>query len=120
MKSELELANFIISTPYPLTLDDMACIEKASHGHPVKEDWQAASLDKFKDRVRKFYHSVQRQKCAYCRMDVSLATGYFHIEHIVAKSVHPEWMYKPENLCLVCPVCNSSKNNKDILQAILC
>lgn len=33
-------------------------------------------------------------------MDVSLATGYFEIEHIIPKSVHPEWMYEPINLCV--------------------
>lgn len=45
-------------------------------------------------------------------MDVSLATGYFEIEHIIPKSVHPEWMYEPIKLCVACSICNSSKRVK--------
>lgn len=115
MKTDLQLSNFVISTPYQLTIADDKCIEETSHGHPVKEDWSAAKLDGFKKRVKKYYHGQQNHKCAYCRMDVSLATGFYHIEHIVPKSTHPEWMYEPYNLCLSCPICNSSKNNQEIL-----
>ncbi len=48
-------------------------------------------------------------------MDVSLATGYFEIEHIIPKSVHPEWMYEPIKLCVACSICNSSKKSKNVL-----
>lgn len=49
-------------------------------------------------------------------MNVSTATSYFHIEHIVPKSVHPEWMYEPFNLCVACPNCNSAKNSLEVLE----
>lgn len=107
--------NFIISTPYALDFEDLKAIEKASHGNPQKEDWDSYCLRDFKNRVRKYYRKEQGLKCAYCRMDISLGTNNFYIEHIVPKSTHPEWMYEPANLCLSCVNCNSSKNKKNVL-----
>lgn len=115
MKTDLQLANFVIEVPYQLSQTDNAAIEATSHGQPSTEDWKASRLDGFKKRVRRYYHKIQNQKCAYCRMDVSLATGFYHIEHIIPKSIHPEWMYEPSNLCLSCPNCNTSKGTQEVL-----
>ncbi len=115
MKSDLELSDFVITSPYAITSADIKAVSKASKGKPQKEDWENSSLKAYKDRVRQYYRQQQNRKCVYCRMDVSSATGYFHIEHIVPKSVHPEWMYEPFNLCLACPQCNSAKNIQEVL-----
>lgn len=115
MKSDLELSDFLITSPYAMTSADIKAVSKASKGKPQKEDWENSSLKAYKDRVRQYYRQQQNRKCVYCRMDVSSATGYFHIEHIVPKSVHPEWMYEPFNLCLACPQCNSAKNIQEVL-----
>lgn len=116
MKTDSELSDFIISPPYVLSDKDNADIFKASHGHPRKEDWESKCLDSFKGHVRTYYKKLQNYKCAYCRMDISMATSYFTIDHVVPKSTHEEWMYNPINLCLSCAVCNSSKNNKNVLK----
>ena len=115
MKSDFELSDFVIQSPYTLTSDDTKAIEKASNGHPQKDDWEKDTLKRFKERVRVHYRKQQNKKCAYCRMDVSTATSYFHIEHIIPKSLHPEWMYEPLNLCVACANCNSAKNNQEVL-----
>lgn len=115
MKSDLELSDFVITSPYTMTSADIKAVSKASKGKPLKEDWENSSLKAYKERVRHYYRQQQNRKCVYCRMDVSSATGYFHIEHIVPKSVHPEWMYEPFNLCLACPQCNSAKNIQEVL-----
>lgn len=115
MKSDFELSDFIITSPYLMTIADAKAIDKASGGKPTKEDWEHSALKSFKERVRFHYSKLQNQKCVYCRMDVSKATSYFHIEHIVPKSLHPEWMYEPLNLCVACANCNSAKNNQEVL-----
>lgn len=115
MKSDLELSDFVITSSYAMTSADIKAVSKASKGKPQKEDWENSSLKAYKNRVRQYYRQQQNRKCVYCRMDVSSATGYFHIEHIVPKSVHPEWMYEPFNLCLACPQCNSAKNIQKVL-----
>lgn len=116
MKSDLELSDFVITSPYTMTSADIKAVSKASNGNPQKEDWEKSSLKAYKDRVRRYYRQQQNKKCVYCRMNVSTATSYFHIEHIVPKSVHPEWMYEPFNLCVACPNCNSAKNSQEVLE----
>ena len=116
MKSDLELSDFVITSPYTMTSADIKAVSKASNGNPQKEDWEKSSLKAYKDRVRRYYRQQQNKKCVYCRMNVSTATSYFHIEHIVPKSVHPEWMYEPFNLCVACPNCNSAKKNQEVLE----
>lgn len=115
MKSDSELSDFIIQSLYAITSADTKAIEKASTGYPKAEDWNHSALKSFKERVRVHYCKQQNKKCAYCRMDISLATSYSHIEHIVPKSLHPEWMYEPLNLCVACANCNSAKNNREVL-----
>lgn len=115
MKSDFELSDFVIQSPYTLTSDDTKAIEKASNGNPQKEDWEKSTLEDFKGRVRQHYRDQQNDRCAYCRMDISTATSYFPIEHIVPKSLHPEWMYETLNLCVACANCNSAKNNQEVL-----
>lgn len=34
------------------------------------------------------------------------------IEHIVPKSLKPNWMYEPFNLCLSCKLCNTKKGHR--------
>lgn len=113
--TEQELSDFVISQSYPLTDEDKALIHKASPGTPIKEHWYNSCLSALKQRLREYYTDVQNDKCAYCRMDISRATGLPHIEHIAPKSLYPQWMYKPVNLCLACPRCNSFKGAKDVL-----
>lgn len=117
MKSDFELSNFVIQSPYTITLADKKAIEKASNGNPQKEDWEKSTLKDFKGRVRQHYRDQQNDRCAYCRMDISSATGSFHIEHIIPKSLHPEWMYNPKNLCVACSNCNSAKYNDNVLSS---
>ena len=92
MKSDLELSDFVITSPYTMTSADIKAVSKASNGNPQKEDWEKSSLKAYKDRVRRYYR------------------------HIVPKSVHPEWMYEPFNLCVACPNCNSAKNSQEVLE----
>lgn len=115
MRTDLELSDFVIASPYELTKEDQEIIEKVSKGNPDKDQWDDSRLKSFKERVKDYYDGLQNQKCAYCRMDVSTATGYYHIEHIAPKSSYPQWMYDPRNLCLACPYCNSAKNDKEVL-----
>lgn len=116
MKSDYELSDFLIESPYELIDEDRLAIRRAiGSGVPHKDQWSKSCLEVFKEHVKEYYDDVQNGRCAYCRMKVSLATGYYHIEHIAPKSLYPQWMYEPLNLCLACPNCNSAKSAKDIM-----
>lgn len=116
MKSDYELSDFLIESPYEMIDEDRWAIRSAiGGGVPQKEQWNKSCLKVFKNHVKEYYDDAQNGQCAYCRMKVSLATGFYHIEHIAPKSLYPQWMYEPLNLCLACPNCNSAKNSKDII-----
>ncbi|MDW2776325.1 HNH endonuclease [Pseudomonas sp. BEA3.1] len=66
--------------------------------------------------IREHYIREQGYKCAYCRQIKRETHGSsWDVEHIIAKSEHPRFLFEPENLALVCKECNLSKSNKDVL-----
>ncbi len=70
---------------------------------------KAADVVTFKQCLKSDLRKVQLGRCCYCRrmLPDSMAT---HIEHIVEKSVHPEFTFEIRNLALSCVTCNSRKN----------
>ncbi len=50
-------------------------------------------------------------KCAYCESKL-LHISYGDIEHIVPKSVRPEFAFTWENLTLACDICNTNKGHQ--------
>jgi len=66
--------------------------------------------------IRDHYTNEQCFKCAYCRQVKREVHGLsWDVEHIIAKSVHPRFLFEPENLALACKECNLSKSNKEVL-----
>lgn len=70
--------------------------------------------------IRKHYLEQQGYKCAYCRMLKRENHGLsWDVEHIIPKSVHPRFLFEPENLALACKECNLSKLDQDVLAGTL-
>jgi uncharacterized protein (TIGR02646 family) len=83
---------------------------------PIKtKDCWDNRYKKVKADVKTAYYKQQKQRCAYCRKKLN-ADGYFnHLDHIIPKSIHHRWMFKPRNLVITCEVCNPLKNADDTL-----
>jgi uncharacterized protein (TIGR02646 family) len=91
-----------------------AAILKAN---PIKHygDWTKSCFQPVKDFIKSKYYLPQNRRCAYCRKRLN-ADGYFnHIDHIIPKSHHKQWMFNPKNLTITCEVCNPLKNDHDTL-----
>ncbi|MOA15854.1 hypothetical protein D3C78_1360370 [compost metagenome] len=43
------------------------------------------------------------------------AAGNAHIEHILPKSLFPNFIFEPKNLCVICADCNTAKNNGNVI-----
>lgn len=70
--------------------------------------------------IRKHYLKEQGYKCAYCRMLKRENHGLsWDVEHIIAKSEYPRFLFEPENLALVCKECNLSKLDQNVLTRAL-
>ena len=61
MKSDLELSDFVITSPYTMTSADIKAVSKASNGNPQKEDWEKSSLKAYKDRVTVLSSAAKRK-----------------------------------------------------------
>lgn len=101
--------DFVITHPYELTGEDLQAIEEASPGEKDKDDWEKKCLNDFKRKIRRDMLPKQNYRCAYCRQELHPNEVSPEIEHIVPKSLKPNWMYEPFNLCLSCKICNTKK-----------
>lgn len=68
--------------------------------------------------IREHYLGEQKYRCAYCRIEKKESHGMtWDIEHILPKSLFPEFLFEPENLAVACKECNTPKDNENILSA---
>lgn len=110
-----EREDFILTEIYSLTNEDKEIISRNSSNPLIKEDWEKKGLNLFKGRVRDFLAPRQQKLCAYCRTRINVGAFFYPIDHIVPKSLHLKWMFEPQNYCISCTRCNSSKLDKEIL-----
>lgn len=85
----------------------------------TKDTWDSDDIVELKKAIRNFYRKEQKIKCAYCKNPVSLVyPDNCHIEHIAPKSLHPEYIFTTQNLCVICAECNKIKRNQETINAI--
>lgn len=104
--------DFVIDHPYELTDEDKQNIREASPGEKDESHWEKGCLSGFKSRFRYSMIKKQYYRCAYCRLELHPNEVTPEIEHIVPKSLKPDWMYETFNLCLSCKLCNTKKGHK--------
>lgn len=78
-------------------------------------DWSHQSTAAYKTNLKRHILLHQLDRCAYCRKIVE-ADGYYEpLEHIVAQSKKPEWVFIPTNLIVTCDRCNNLKGAEQTL-----
>lgn len=80
--------------------------------------WSKDELLEVRKEIRSFYRNKQKAKCAYCKNPITRSPSGCHVEHIVAKSLHEEFMFTPKNLCVICPDCNEIKREQEVTRTI--
>jgi 5-methylcytosine-specific restriction endonuclease McrA len=82
-------------------------------------NWSDDDLQIVRKEIRDFYRYAQKGICSYCRQPVSLIAVYnCHVEHIVPKSLHPDFIFTSKNLCVICADCNQIKRDQETLGEI--
>mgnify|MGYP002518652120 FL=1 len=109
--------DYIVTNPYQPTEDEKAAINKLEKRGLVAGDWESQSkgIVSFKNNLREHMFYQQKFRCAYCRLEVSIATSFLQREHIVPKISYPQWMFLSQNLCIACDKCNNYKWDKEVL-----
>lgn len=87
------------------------------HPPTVKEDWSKSQYEVIKQRIKRELYLNQFDRCAYCRKVIEADAKYEPLEHIVAKSIKPQWMLHPKNLIVTCDSCNNLKGEVPTLFA---
>ncbi|SHK31442.1 HNH endonuclease [Epilithonimonas mollis] len=82
-------------------------------------DWDCDENLTLRCEIREYYRRQQKGICSYCKQVVSIvyATNC-HVEHIAPKSLHPEYIFEPQNLCVICSECNQIKRNQETIGTI--
>lgn len=82
-------------------------------------NWGDEDLMNVRKEIRDYYRKQQKGICCYCKQTVSLVSvSNCHIEHIVPKSLHLDFIFTPKNLCVVCADCNQIKREQETLGTI--
>lgn len=80
--------------------------------------WNAVDgvIVELRKHIRNHYLHQQNFMCAYCRIEKKELHGLtWDIEHILAKSKYPSFLFEPQNLAIACKECNAPKDDREIL-----
>lgn len=77
-------------------------------------DEKNKDVSKFRVLIRNHYLSDQKLTCFYCRQYIFSTHGFhWQVEHILPKSLFPQFLFEPKNLIVICPDCNKEKDNQN-------
>lgn len=78
--------------------------------------WASAEVQPVKKEIKDFYKVKQAYTCSYCAQEIRVKhSRAWDTEHIVARSIRPEFMFEPRNLCIACLDCNLAKGDVNVL-----
>jgi hypothetical protein len=87
----------------------------SSREHYSHREWSCDDLEVVRCEIRDHYRGEQRANCVYCRKPLSIRSALgAHVEHVASKSVYPNYMFEPLNLCVACPDCNETKAEREV------
>lgn len=101
-----------IGVAYQPTDIEVNVLEGTNESH---SDWSANKYNEFKQNLKQHYRSQQDNRCCYCKKELGFDLKETEIEHILAKSAYPQFMFEVQNLAISCPGCNVSKGSVNVL-----
>lgn len=80
------------------------------------DTWSDDKYSAIKKTIKDHYIKEQNHTCCFCQQRIVVQHNRaWDTEHILSRSSHPEFMFKPINLCVTCIDCNLEKSSKPIL-----
>ncbi len=108
-----------ISSSINISKDSQNVIDERLKSSFSYSNWSDDDLAIVRKEIRDFYRNEQKGICSYCRQSVSLVSALnCHVEHIVPKSLHLDFIFTPKNLCVICADCNQIKKEQETLGQI--
>lgn len=103
------------STPYEYGREDLEKLHVVGVGQePWEAAWDEPSLASLRRAVKQHHMDHEMQRCVYCREEIRDEHAmHWNIDHIVPKSIAPNYTYFSKNLALCCWGCNQAKGAHD-------
>ena len=77
--------------------------------------WKEAEVEPVKSEIKRHYLTQQGFRCCYCNQEYLISHGRFwDVEHVLARSTHPWFLFEPKNLAVSCIECNQSKSDTGV------
>lgn len=78
-------------------------------------EWDAPEIEGVKKEAKEFYKTEQAFRCVYCGQKIVVQhNSNWDLEHIIPRSLAPQFMFTPKNLCVACKDCNTYKGAKKV------
>jgi hypothetical protein len=102
---------------YSTESEDLIRMLKERYSGKLTADmWNSDELDPVKAEIKNYYKTKQNYRCSYCWQEILVNhSATWDTEHIVPRSLHPQFMFEPKNLCVACKDCNLAKSDVEVL-----
>ncbi|WP_044101598.1 HNH endonuclease [Acinetobacter pittii] len=82
--------------------------------YQIWNDEENNNVKTFRSLIRNHYLLNQKLTCFYCRQYIFSTNGlHWQVEHILPKSLFPQFLFEPKNLIVICPRCNGEKGDQN-------
>lgn len=79
--------------------------------YKIWNDTKNVDINLFRKDARNHYLDQQKSACFYCKIFIFSKNGlHWQVEHILPKSLFPQFLFEPLNLIVICPDCNREKD----------
>lgn len=79
------------------------------------KSWGEERLNAIRQHIKRHYLDQQAFRCCYCQQLLYAEHGRpWDVEHIIAMSLKPQFMFEPRNLAVACIECNQEKRAKPV------
>lgn len=96
--------------------DLISDIQTRCGGHLTAEIWNADELEPVRSEIKNYYKIEQGYRCSYCWQEILVNhSATWDTEHVVPRSLHPQFIFEPKNLCIACKDCNLAKGDVEVL-----
>jgi hypothetical protein len=77
--------------------------------------WSNDALGELRLRIKHFYVAEQHERCCYCDLEYPTHNGWvWSVEHVIAQTLRPSWIFEPRNLAAACHDCNGGKGTQEV------
>jgi hypothetical protein len=85
----------------------------------TSDTWVDPNIEGIRSSVKQHYIAEQQYRCCYCQQELINEHGRaWDVEHVIARSQNPRFMFEPRNLAVACTECNGNKSKVSVTRKV--